>query len=99
MMDFLGGLEASGVGTWMRESPSLWAFPTVLAFHTLGLALIAGTNVAVNLRILGVAPRIPLQPLVKLFHAEPATKTRWWYYRYPTTCRKFFFLTETSALY
>lgn len=67
MMDFLGALEASAVGTWMRESPSLWAFPSVLALHTLGLALIAGTNVAVDLRILGVAPRVPLQPLVKLF--------------------------------
>ena len=67
MMEFLGRLEASGLGTWLRESPSLWSFPTVLAFHTFGLALIAGCSVAVDLRILGVASSIPLKPLEKLF--------------------------------
>jgi hypothetical protein len=43
----------------MVESPSLWAFPGVLAAHTLGLGLLAGLNTALNLRLLGVAPRIP----------------------------------------
>ena len=39
-MDFLIRLEESGFGTWVRESPSLWAYPTVLFLHTLGLALL-----------------------------------------------------------
>lgn len=43
----------------MVESPSLWAFPGVLAAHTLGLGLLAGLNSALNLRLLGAAPRIP----------------------------------------
>jgi len=43
----------------MRESTSIFAFPIVLAVHTIGLGLIAGLNVALDLRILGVAARIP----------------------------------------
>lgn len=67
MMDFLGSLEASALGTWLRESPSLWSFPTVLTMHTFGLALIAGCSIVVDLRILGMAASIPLRPLKKLF--------------------------------
>jgi hypothetical protein len=43
----------------MRESTSLFAFPGILAVHTIGLAFIAGLNVALDLRLLGVASRIP----------------------------------------
>ena len=43
----------------MRESTSIFAFPIVLAVHTIGLGLIAGLNVALDLRILGVAAGIP----------------------------------------
>jgi hypothetical protein len=49
----------------MVESPSLWAFPGVLAAHTLGLGLLAGLNSALNLRLLGVAPRIPPAAFVR----------------------------------
>ena len=52
-------LEASAFSVWMRESPSLWAFPGILAAHTVGLGLLAGLNGALNLRLLGVAPAIP----------------------------------------
>jgi hypothetical protein len=44
----------------MRESPSLFAFPMILAVHTIGLGLLAGINVALDLRMLGFAARIPL---------------------------------------
>lgn len=44
----------------MRESPSVFAFPMILAAHTIGLGLLAGIDSAHNLRILGVAPRIPV---------------------------------------
>lgn len=66
-MDFLVYLEATGVGTWLRESPSIWAFPTVLTLHTLGLGVIVGASVVVDLRILGVASCLALKPLEKLF--------------------------------
>lgn len=67
MMDLLMRVEASGLSTWLRESQSLWAFPFVLAVHTVGLGLAVGSTVVVDLRILGGASRIPLKPLEKFF--------------------------------
>src|SRR5688572_21146184 len=67
MMDLLMRLEASGLSTWLRESSSLWAFPLVLALHTIGLGLIVGATVVVSLRILGGASGIPLKPLERFF--------------------------------
>ena len=65
-MDLFMRLEASGMSTWLRESQSLWAFPFVLAVHTVGLGLIVGSTVVVDLRLLG-ASHIPLKPLEKFF--------------------------------
>ena len=67
MMDLLMRIEASGMSTWLRESPALWAFPMLLTLHTIGLGLIVGSTVVVNLRILGGASNIPLKPLEKFF--------------------------------
>jgi hypothetical protein len=52
-------LESTAVSVWLVESPSVFAFPLVLALHTVGLGLIAGLNAALDFRILGVAPQIP----------------------------------------
>jgi hypothetical protein len=61
MLDpYLSWLESTAFSTWMRESTSIFAFPIVLALHTIGLGLIAGLNVALDLRILGFAARIPV---------------------------------------
>lgn len=67
MMDFLMRIEETGLSTWLRESPSVWAFPTVLALHTLGLGLAVGGSAVVSLRVLGTASHMPLRPLEKLF--------------------------------
>ena len=56
---FLVWLESTGFSVWMRESPSVFSFPMILAAHTIGLGLLAGIDVAHGLRVLGVAPRIP----------------------------------------
>ena len=66
-MDLFMRLEASGISTWLRESQSLWAFPFVLALHTIGLGLIVGSTVVVDLRILGSASHVPIKPLEKFF--------------------------------
>jgi hypothetical protein len=66
-MDFLMRVEATGLSTWVRESPSVWAFPTVLALHTLGLGLVVGGSAILSLRVLGSASRMPLTPLEKLY--------------------------------
>jgi hypothetical protein len=66
-MDFLLRLEQTGFSSWVRESTSLFAFPGILLVHTIGMALVVGINTGIDLRILGVAPAIPLAPLEKFF--------------------------------
>lgn len=53
MMSLLANLEQTTLSVWMRESPSLLAFPFILYLHTLGLALLAGLNVGLDLWLLG----------------------------------------------
>jgi hypothetical protein len=64
---FLQTIEDTGFSTWLRESESPFAFYFILLFHTFGLALLVGSNVVVDLRLLGVARAIPLAPLQRLF--------------------------------
>ena len=53
-------LESTGLSLWLVESPTVFAFPMVLALHTVGLGLVAGLNAALDFRMLGVAPHIPV---------------------------------------
>ena len=62
-MDLLKQLEHSGVVTWVHESTSIFAYPSILLLHTIGMALVVGIAAAIDLRILGFAPAIPLAPL------------------------------------
>ena len=67
MMEVLASLENSGFGVWLRESPSIWAYPAVLTLHTIGLGVLVGGNAVLDLRLLGWGRAIPLAPLEKLF--------------------------------
>jgi hypothetical protein len=67
MTDLLTALEATSFATWLRESGSLWAYPTILTLHTAGLAVLVGPSWALDLRLLGFAPAVPLGPLEKAF--------------------------------
>jgi hypothetical protein len=67
MMELLSALEASAFSTFLRESTSVWAYPTVLMLHTVGLALLVGLNAAFDLRLLGVGRGIPLEALETWF--------------------------------
>jgi hypothetical protein len=60
---FFVWLEATSLSTWIRESTSVWAFPAILSLHTIGMGFAAGFNAAVDLRILGFAPSVPLLEL------------------------------------
>jgi hypothetical protein len=60
-------IEQSSFSIWLRESPSVFGFYFILLFHTIGMALVVGASAVVNLRILGVASALPLQPLKRLF--------------------------------
>ena len=65
MMNFLHMIEETGFSTWVRESPSIWAFPVILLIHTLGMGFIVGVSAGIDLRILGVAPALRLAPMEK----------------------------------
>ena len=64
---FFFSIENTGLGVWMRESPSLWAFPFILILHTVGMAFLVGPNIAIDLRVLGIAPRVPASILERFF--------------------------------
>jgi len=66
-MDFLVAVENTALATWIRESPSLLAYVFVLFLHAVGIALVVGFNAAVDLRILGVAPEVPIAPLDRFY--------------------------------
>jgi hypothetical protein len=62
-MEFLMWLEGLSFSRWIASSTSIWAYPSVLTLHTIGMGLLVGTIVVVDLRILGIAPVIPLAPM------------------------------------
>lgn len=66
-MDLLQWLEGTPLSVWVRESPSLWAYPTLLFVHTVGLSFSVGPSVAMDLRLLGFARRLPIAPLDGFF--------------------------------
>jgi hypothetical protein len=59
MMAMFVWIEETALSVWVRESPSLLAFPFILFLHTLGLALLAGISVALDLWLLAGATRAP----------------------------------------
>ena len=67
MWEFLESIENSGFSTWVRETPTVLGYSTVLALHTFGMAFLVGLSGAIALRVLGIAPELPLAPLKKFF--------------------------------
>jgi len=51
---------------WIRGD-SLLAFPTIITLHTIGMGFLAGGSTAIDLRILGFAPGIPLKAMARLY--------------------------------
>jgi hypothetical protein len=66
MWDFLEAIENSGFATYIRETPTWPAYSTVLALHTCGMAFLVGLSGVIALRVLGVVPELPINPLKKL---------------------------------
>src|SRR4030095_7325889 len=67
MASVLTQLEQSSLATWIHESGLLYGYPLILFLHTLGLSTVVGLSVGICLRLLGVASRIPLASLDKVF--------------------------------
>jgi hypothetical protein len=64
---FTAWLEMTSLSVWVRESPSLLAFPGFLIVHAWGMGFMAGGNAAVDLRILGIASKVELPALEKFY--------------------------------
>jgi len=58
-MTLFATIEQSAFSVWVRESPSLMGFPFILYLHTLGLAMLAGINVGINVWLLGARTGLP----------------------------------------
>jgi hypothetical protein len=67
MTDFLSAVENLPLSAWLRESNSIWAYPTMLTLHTVGLALLVGASAALDLRVLGWGQALALADLRPLF--------------------------------
>ena len=66
-MGLIEAIETSAFSEWVRSSPSIFAYTTILALHAMGLALIVGLNTLVGLRLMGYVKELPVAPLKKLF--------------------------------
>ena len=66
MQEFLESIENSGFASYIRETPSVLGYSTVLALHTFGMAFLVGLSGVIALRVLGVVPELPLKPLKSL---------------------------------
>ena len=60
-------IENSSLSIWLRESPSLLAFPAVLTAHTMAMGFLAGTSVLVAVRLLGFPRELPIPAMERLF--------------------------------
>ena len=63
-MNVLIWIQDSTLGTWVAGS--IWGYPIVLASHALGMAVVVGTVVMINLRVLGFARNVPVTFFDKL---------------------------------
>lgn len=71
MMPWLGPplewLELTRLGTFVREDPSFFGYPTFLFAHTFGLAVVVGVSTVLAARMLGIGSGIPIAPFSRLF--------------------------------
>jgi hypothetical protein len=57
-------IEHSALSGWVRGD-CVCAFPTIVTLHNIGMAFLAGGGIAIDLRIIGFAPGIPLKPMAR----------------------------------
>lgn len=64
-MAFFAWLQDTPFAHWVASDPSLLAYPTILTLHTVGMAIVVGTCVIMDLRLLGVCGDVPLAALAR----------------------------------
>ena len=68
-MELLAQLERSGFSQWIRSSESIFGYPGILLLHTIGMGVVVGISMCLDLRILGVAPALRLTAMEKFLPA------------------------------
>ena len=63
MMEFLSKIEQLPYSMWVLQAP----YSTILFLHSIGMALVAGFSAVIDLRLLGLSPKIPIKPMERLF--------------------------------
>jgi len=66
-MAFFTWLQHTSFSMWIVESESVWAYPTILTAHTVGLAILVGAATVIDLRILGIASDVPVSQFERLY--------------------------------
>lgn len=64
---FLDWIQHLPIFVSIAESESVWAYPTILMLHTVGLGWLVGLSTVVNLRLLGVGARVSIATFERLF--------------------------------
>jgi hypothetical protein len=62
---FLVWLEATGLAEWVRSS--IPGYPSMIALHALGMAVMVGLSLVIDMRVLGWFAGIPLNALQRFF--------------------------------
>jgi hypothetical protein len=63
-MEMLYSVEESAIALWVGES--LWGYPFLLSLHVVGLAVIAGIAIMLDLRLLGSFRSLDLESFLPL---------------------------------
>ena len=66
-MDILRQLQDSAFSMWVLGADTIWSYPTVLTLHTVGLAILVGAALVIDLRLLGVGEEVPLSTIARLY--------------------------------
>ncbi len=64
-MEFLAWVEASRLAEWVRSS--IPGYPSMIALHAVGMAVMVGLSLVLDLRLLGWFAGIPVQALQRFF--------------------------------
>ena len=86
----LTALEGSAPAAMLRGS--LWVYPVVNAGHIIGIALLFGGVVPMDLRLLGLWSKTPLAPLLRVLSTTAATGVG-----ITVVCGTLLFITRASA--
>lgn len=63
-MPLVTAIDQSALANFVRDN--IWVYPLMLTLHAIGLAFAAGVSASLALRVLGVAPGLPLPAMARV---------------------------------